>query len=62
MSNAQLLALLSFCRDGSELEDSAVATGSYNDVISYSGKYDVVVGATCAIEAIKCTTNRFELT
>jgi hypothetical protein len=46
------LPLIGLCRDGSEPELAAVATGSHIDAIPYSGKYDGVVGVLGAIEAI----------
>lgn len=52
-------SLLSLCREGSEPELAAVATGSHIDAIPYSGKYDGVVGVLGAMEAIN-TLKRFE--
>lgn len=46
------IPVLTLCRDGSEPELAAVATGSHIDAIPYSGKYDGVVGVLGAIEAI----------
>lgn len=44
--------MFTLCRDGSEPELPAVATGSHVDAIPFSGKYDGVVGVLGALEAI----------
>lgn len=59
VSFQQALSCLTLCREGSEPELPAVATGSHIDAIPYSGKYDGVVGVLGAIEAIN-TLKRFE--
>lgn len=41
------------CRDGSDPNAKAVATGSHTDAIPFAGKYDGVVGVVGGIEAIR---------